>query len=134
MWQCECGEFNNDRTQFCLKCGQIKILDIDTVEKNLDAESEYHTQAMFRRIQDFLLFDIAFTALIALYCFWRKFDVALPIIVLILTQILLVVNILRMFYKSALNSERNSIFLQRIYEIVSERQRKEQDEKDEKLR
>jgi len=102
---------------------------------------------MFRRIQDFILFDIAFCAMVALYCvsvehignllpperFGRievpeSLKTTLPIIAIILFQILLAINVLRMVYNSALNSEKNTLFLQRIYQMLKENEKKKQDD------
>ena len=123
MWQCECGEFNNDELSYCIACNKVRI------EKKKEKGPEkiiLTTDSMFRRIQDFILFDIAFTALIAVYCFWRgknleAFEGICAIIVLILFQLLLVINLLRMFYNAVINAERNTFFLQKIYEIMRER-------------
>jgi len=52
------------------------------------------------------------------------FKTTLPIIAIILFQILLAINVLRMFYNSALNSERHTFLLQRIYQILKENQKK----------
>jgi len=98
---------------------------------------------MFRRIQDFILFDIAFCAMVALYCVFvgriaeflspegteaikesQALTTTLPIIAVVLFQILLAINVLRMVYNSALNSERNSLLLQRIYRMLKEGENK----------
>jgi len=137
MWKCECGEFNNNDLDFCVRCQKIRLTDADAQS---DQKKQLTTRAMFRRIQDFILFDIAFCAIVALYCFFvelgelvpelhfPKFDLpqvlktTLPLIAIILFQVLLAINILRMLYGAAINSERNQLFLQRIYQMLSEKE------------
>jgi len=140
MWKCECGEFNNDELEFCVSCDRLRL---SAPGPQANQNKQLSTRTMFRRIQDFVLFDIAFCAMVALYCIFvenigkilppRQFGTVevpeaikttLPIIAIILFQILLVVNVLRMLYSSALNSERNSLFLQRIYQMLKENEKK----------
>jgi hypothetical protein len=137
MWKCECGEFNNDDLDFCVRCDRVRLTAPDSQSGE---KKQLTTQGMFRRIQDFILFDIAFCAIVALYCFFvelgnivpeldfLKLDLpqvlktTLPIIAIILFQVLLMINVLRMLYGSAINSERNRLFLQRIYRMLSEKE------------
>jgi hypothetical protein len=140
MWKCECGEFNNDDLEFCVSCGRVHLSES---AQEANHNKQLATRSMFRKIQDFILFDVAFCAMVALYCFFvenignilpaREFakvevpqalKTTLPIIAIILFQILLVVHVLRMVYSSALNSERNSLFLQRIYQMLKESEKK----------
>lgn len=142
MWKCECGEFNNDELEFCVRCDRVR-LSAPSAEPN--QRKQLTAKDMFRRIQDFILFDVAFCAMVALYCLfvediWKllpgqqfvevpvpeALKTTLPIIAIVLFQVLLVINILRMLYSSALNSERNTLFLQKIYQMLKE---KEQDKK-----
>jgi len=137
MWQCECGEFNNEEFEFCVSCARARLADSAT-ESN---KKQLTTRRMFRRIQDFILFDIAFCAMVALYCFFvedivrilpsrhfgsvqvpQALKTTLPIILIILFQVLLLINVLRMLYNSALNTERNNLFLQRIYQMLREKE------------
>lgn len=137
MWKCECGEFNNDDLDFCLRCDRVRLTDPGSQPSQ---KKQLTTRGMFRRIQDFILFDIAFCAIVALYCFFAELGdivpeldflrldlpqvlkTTLPIIAIILFQVLLVINILRMLYGAAVNSERNRLFLQRIYRMLSEKE------------
>lgn len=133
MWKCECGEFNNDDLEFCGQCERPRLSDAAGRGKQVT------TRSMFRRIQDFILFDIAFCAMVALYCVIvdgkvlpaerfgtievpEVLKTTLPIIAIILFQILLVINVLRMLYTSALTSEKNSILLRRIYQMLKKDQ------------
>ena len=140
MWKCECGEFNNDDLEFCVSCERPRLSEPvpgSTPKKQLG------TRSTFRRIQDFILFDIAFCAMVALYCVLvehissflpperfgavevpESLKTTLPIIAIILFQILLAVNILRMLYNSALNSEKNSFLLRRVYQMLKEKEEK----------
>jgi hypothetical protein len=141
MWKCDCGEFNNDDLEFCVSCAMVRVADPTS---HRTRKKQLSSRAMFRRIQDFLLFDIAFCSMVALYCFVAD-DIAhilpvqqfpnvevpavlkttLPIIAIILFQVLLAVNVLRMLYSTALNSERNSLFLRQIYHMLKEKEDKE---------
>jgi hypothetical protein len=137
MWKCECGEFNNDKLEFCVSCQRPRL------SEPLDASvpKKLSTRSAFRRIQDFILFDIAFCAMVALYCVMveyignvlppERFGVievpqslktTLPIIAIILFQILLAINVLRMIYNSALNSEKNSLLLRQMYNMLKEKE------------
>ncbi len=138
MWKCECGEFNNDEFEFCVSCERVRLTG---PAAESDEKKQLTTRALFRRIQDFVLFDIAFCAMVALYCLFvedvlkilpteefgavevpQAMRTTLPIIAIILFQILLAINVLRMLYASALNSERNSLFLQRVYQMLKEKE------------
>jgi hypothetical protein len=134
MWQCECGEFNNDEGSFCVACKKVRISEQskDDIKKTVHA-----TESMFRKIQEFILLDIALLALVAVVSFliqgWSGLETdgkiyayVLLFVVVILFQLFLLIGILRMFYNAAVNSERNSFFLQRIYELI-----KHEEEKDE---
>jgi len=140
MWKCECGEFNNDDLEYCVKCDRPRLSDAG---READQTKQLTTRSMFRRIQDFILFDIAFCAMVALYCVFvgriaellspegteaikesQALTTTLPIIAVVLFQILLAINVLRMVYNSALNSERNSLLLQRIYRMLKEGENK----------
>ena len=134
MWQCECGEFNNDDNAFCVRCNKIRVIEERARTRQ---RAPMNTQTMFRRIQDFILLDIALTALLVVYCFWRAseklpieegsdgtlflprnvpFEAVIPVLVVVILQFGLLVHLLRAFYHTAMSSERNSIFLQKIYE------------------
>lgn len=136
MWKCECGEFNNDDLEFCVACQRVRLSE---PAAQPDEKKEPTTRAIFRRIQDFILLDIAFCAMVALYCFFvediikalappqfgtpqvsEALKTTLPIIAIILFQVLLLINILRMLYSSALSSEKNTLFLRRIYQMLKE--------------
>lgn len=65
MWKCECGEFNNDELEFCVRCDRVRL---STPSAELNQRKQLTAKDMFRRIQDFILFDIAFCAMVALYC------------------------------------------------------------------
>lgn len=127
MWQCECDEFNNDDHDFCVVCKRIRV---DKGTKHDPTPHVGHIEGMFRRIQDFILIDVAFMALIALYCFFSGLKEAVPVIVLLLFQIFLMVNLLRMIYQAAMTAERNSVFLHKIYELLLEKIRSEDEEQD----
>ncbi len=136
MWKCECGEFNNEELEFCVKCERVRLTEAVAEPQK---KKQVSTRAMFRRVQDFILLDIAFCAMVALYCLIvddvvtilpaQQFATAvpevakttLPIIVIVLFQVLLAINILRMLYGTALSSERNNLFLQRIYKMLKEK-------------
>jgi cellulose synthase/poly-beta-1,6-N-acetylglucosamine synthase-like glycosyltransferase len=137
MWKCECGEFNNDEHDFCVQCQKVRLT---PPEAQPAGQKELSTRGMFRRMQEFILFDIAFCAMIALYCVFveyidiilppERFGVievpeslktTLPIVAVILFQVLLVVNILRMVYSVAVNAERNRLFLERIHRLLTEK-------------
>lgn len=140
MWKCECGEFNNDALELCVSCERPRL---SSSNGQRSEKKEFTARAMFRRIQDFILFDVAFCAMVALYCVFvdgklllpEQFTIdvpevlktTLPIIAIILFQILLAVNVLRMLYNSALNSERNSLLLQRMYQMLKEDEEKRED-------
>jgi hypothetical protein len=140
MWQCECGEFNNEDSAYCLRCNKLRVIKDKVAERQQTASN---TQTVFRRIQDFILLDIGVTALLVVYCFWRAsqsidvtteveysagkghatfavpglaFEAVIPLLVVVILQMALLVHLLRVFYRTAINSERNSIFLQKIYE------------------
>ncbi len=144
MWKCECGEFNNDDLEYCVKCDRPRL---SAPGREADQTKQLTTRSMFRRIQDFILFDIAFCAMVALYCVFvdgqllpperfgtievpQVLKTTLPIIAIILFQILLVINILRMLYNSALNSERNSLLLQRVYRMLKEDENKKRGDRE----
>ena len=125
MWQCDCGEFNNDEHDFCTGCKQVRV----TQDENYDPEKHaVKLENMFKRVQDFVLADIALCALIALYCFIIGLKEAVPIIVILLFQILLVLGILRMIYQASLTSERNSIYLNKIHKLILDQIKKEEEE------
>jgi hypothetical protein len=133
MWQCECGEFNNDESTYCVRCNKVRPV---TETATTRQRTPTNTESLFRRIQDFILLDIAFTALMVVYCFWRAsqkmevttpdgetfmvpglaFEGAIPLLLVVIFQLWVAVYLVRAFYRTAINSERNSIFLQRIYE------------------
>jgi hypothetical protein len=132
MWQCECGEFNNEDSAYCVRCNRLRVIKDKAAERQQTASN---TQTVFRRIQDFILLDIGVTALLVVYCFWRAsqpvritekddvltmegvaFEAVIPLLVVVILQMALLVHLLRVFYRTAINSERNSIFLQKIYE------------------
>ena len=133
MWQCECGEFNNDDSTFCVRCNKLRVIKQAAGTRQ---RTPTNTETLFRRIQDFILLDIAFTALVVVYCFWRAsqkmevtspdgetfmvpglaFEAVIPLLLVMIFQIWVAVYLLRAFYRTAINSERNSIFLQKIYE------------------
>ncbi len=140
MWKCECGEFNNDDLEFCVSCERPRLSDLLA---SSTPKEQLGTRSTFRRIQDFILFDIAFCAMVALYCVLvehigsflpperfgavevpESLKTTLPIIAIILFQILLAINILRMLYNSALNSEKNSFLLRRVYQMLKEKEEK----------
>ena len=140
MWKCECGEFNNEDFEFCVSCERPRL---SAPPGSRASGKRLTTRSAFRRIQDFILFDIAFCAMVALYCVLVEYigyilpperfgtvevpqslRTTLPIIAVVLFQILLAINILRMLYNSALNSERNSFLLHRIYQILKEKDEK----------
>ncbi len=133
MWQCECGEFNNDESTFCVQCNKLRVI---KAAVGIRQRTPTNTDTLFRRIQDFILLDIAFTALVVVYCFWRAsqkmevttpegetfmvpglaFEAAIPLLLVVIFQIWVGVYLLRAFYRTAISSERNSFFLQKIYE------------------
>jgi len=134
MWQCECGEFNNEESAFCVRCNKIRVI---KERARLRQRTPMNTETIFRRIQDYILFDVAVTALLVVYCFWRAsekvpieqgpdgtsflprgvaFEAVIPLLVVVILQLGLLVHLLRAVYRTAINSERNSIFLQKIYE------------------
>jgi len=128
MWRCECGEFNNDEHDFCVTCKRVRVE--EEIEEGISCNVST-LEVMFRRVQDFILIDIALLAIIALYCFLAELKEAVPIVVLLLFQIILVTNLLRMLYQAAMTSERNSIFLHKIHKLLLE-QRAENENKEEK--
>jgi hypothetical protein len=133
MWQCECGEFNNEDNTYCVRCNKIRVI---KEQASARQRAPVNTDSIFRRIQDFILLDIGLTALVVVYCFWRAsqkvqlvevdgeqylprsvaFEAVIPILLVLIIQMGLLVHVLRVFYRTAINSERNSIFLQKIYE------------------
>lgn len=134
MWQCECGEFNNEESAFCVRCNKIRVI---KERARARQRAQMNTETIFRRIQEYVLFDIAVTALLVVYCFWRAsekvpieegpdgvlaiprgimFEAVIPLLVVVILQLGLLVHLLRFLYHTAINSERNSIFLQKIYE------------------
>lgn len=137
MWKCECGEFNNDEQDFCQACHRVRLNPPDAQATGV---KELPTEGMFRRMQEFVLFDVAFCSMIALYCVFVEYidkilpperfgpivvpeslKTTLPIIAVILFQILLVVNVLRMLYSLAVNAERNRVFLHRIHDLLAQK-------------
>jgi hypothetical protein len=133
MWKCECGEFNNEESDYCVRCNKLRVIK----ERSGARQREpMNTDTMFRRIQEFILLDVAVIGLLVVYCFWRasqrveiegpdgqvfsmpavSFDSVIPLLMVIILQMGLLVHLLRAFYRTAVNSERNSIFLQKIYE------------------
>ena len=138
MWTCECGEFNNDGASFCMACKKVRI----SKKQNNDIKERTHeTENMFRKIQEFILLDIAFLCIVAVVSFFvykyygfktvddRLLAYFLLIIVVILFQLILLIGILRMLYNAAVNSERNTFFLQKIYEMIKQdEEREKQDE------
>lgn len=128
MWQCECSAFNNDEHNFCPACKRIRVDDEST---SIDpSEKAANIEAMFRRIQDFILIDVAFMAIIALYCFLSGLKEAVPVIVLLLFQIFLVVNLIRLVYQVAMTTERNSVFLHKIHDLLLEKNKVVDDERE----
>ena len=128
MWTCECGEFNNDQASFCVACKKVRITD---KQKDDMKESVHETENMFRKIQEFVLLDIAILFVVAAVSFFVAMYTELEpdyktiiyiglFIVVILFQLILLIGILRLFYSSAINAERNTFFLQKIYELVKE--------------
>lgn len=133
MWQCECGEFNNEENAYCVRCNKLRVIKDWARARQ---RRPMNTEAIFRRIQDFILLDVAVTALLVVYCFWRAsqkvqiegpngelftmrgvaFESVIPLLVVVIMQMGLLVHLLRVLYRTAINSERNSIFLQKIYE------------------
>ncbi|MBN1916446.1 MAG: hypothetical protein JW889_00940 [Verrucomicrobia bacterium] len=133
MWQCECGEFNNEESNYCVQCNKLRVAKTKTPVR---AAPPTNTESVFRRIQDFILFDIAATALLVVYCFWRAsqsvevrgsegevykmpalaFESVVPLLLVVIMQLWLLVYLLRALYRVALTSERNSVFLQKIYQ------------------
>jgi hypothetical protein len=138
MWQCECGEFNNEESSYCVQCNKLRVIKAKAPRR---PAAPANTETVFRRIQDFILLDIAVTALLVVYCFWRAsqsvdvnmevkypegtgtfaipglaFEAVIPLLVVVILQMALVVQLLRAFYRVALSSERNAIFLQKIYQ------------------
>jgi hypothetical protein len=133
MWQCECGEFNNEESVYCVRCNKLRVVKEPASARQV---TQTNTESVFRRIQEFILLDIAVTALLVVYCFWRasqrveihgpdgevftmpavSFDSVIPLLVVVILQMGLLVHLMRAFYRTAINSERNSIFLQKIYE------------------
>ena len=136
MWTCECGEFNNDQASFCVACKKVRISD----KKMEDVSNAVHaTEGMFRKIQDFILLDIALLCIVAVVSFiiemYTKFDFQNKIIIYILIfiiavifQLFLLIGILRMFYSAAVNAERNTFFLQKIYELMKHEEEKPEKE------
>lgn len=136
MWTCECGEFNNDEASFCVACKKVRIVD---KQKEDIKEAVHETENMFRKIQEFILLDIALLCIVAIVSFvvavYADFDpddkviaYILLFIVVILFQLFLLIGILRMFYNAAINAERNTFFLQKIYELVKQDETKAEKE------
>ena len=125
MWQCECGEFNNEGIDFCGSCKQVKVSKDEQYQPEKQASA---LESVFRRMQDFVVVDIALSALVALYCFIIGLKEALPIIVLLLFQTLLITGLLRMIYQLAMTSERNSIFISKIHKLLLERESESEDD------
>jgi hypothetical protein len=132
MWTCECGEFNNDDASFCVACKKVRIADKD---KESMKEIVHETENMFRKIQEFILLDIAMLCVVAVVSFVVAMYTELEqdyktiiyiglFIVIILFQLMLVIGMLRMFYSSAVNAERNTFFLQKIYQLMKEEEEK----------
>ena len=132
MWTCECGEFNNDGASFCVACKKVRIADKD---KESMKEIVHETESMFRKIQEFILLDIAMLCVVAVASFFVAMYTELEqdyktiiyiglFIVIILFQLMLVIGMLRMFYSSAVNAERNTFFLQKIYQLMKEEEEK----------
>ena len=133
MWQCECGEFNNEESSYCVQCNKLRVIKAKAPAR---PATPTNTETVFRRIQDFILLDIAVTALLVVYCFWRAsqpvqikspdgeeftmpavaFESVVPLLLVVILQMWLLVYLLRAFYRVALTSERNAIFLQKIYQ------------------
>ena len=124
MWTCECGEFNNDGASFCVACKKVRIVD---KQKEDIKEAVHETENMFRKIQEFILLDIALLCIVA-DPDDKVIAYILLFIVVILFQLFLLIGILRMFYKSAINAERNTYFLQKIYELVKQEEAKDEKE------
>ena len=146
MWQCECGEFNNEQSTFCVKCNKVRVV---KDRARVRQRAPMNTDTMFRRIQDFILLDIAVTAMVVVYCFWRAtervpidqaedgllyvrrgvaFEAIIPLLLVVILQLGLLVHVLRVLYQAAVSSERNSIFLQKIYESSGGLEEEEQEE------
>jgi len=146
MWQCECGEFNNEENTYCVRCNKVRVI---KERARARRQTPTNTDTLFRRIQDFILLDIAVTALVVVYCFWRAsqgvpieegadgmfyvprgiaFEAVIPLLLVVILQLGLLVHVLRVLYKSAITSERNSIFLQKIYETYEGLADEEQEE------
>jgi hypothetical protein len=133
MWQCECGEFNNEESAYCVRCNKVRVI---KEKARARQRAPMNTDTVFRRIQDFVLFDIAVTALVVVYCVWQAsqkvrieeidgeqfisrgmgFESVIPLLLVVILQLGLLIHLLRVFYHIAITSERNSIFLQKIYE------------------
>lgn len=133
MWQCECGEFNNEESNYCVQCNKLRVV---KTKAPVRAAGPTNTETVFRRIQDFILLNIAVTALLVVYCFWRAsqsvevmaadgevfkmpalaFESVVPLLLVVIMQLWLLVYLLRALYRVALTSERNSVFLQKIYQ------------------
>jgi len=133
VWQCECGEFNNEESAYCVRCNKLRVIEEQARHRQRRLTN---TDTVFRRIQDFILLDIAVTGLVVVYCFWRAsqkvrieavdgelyiprglaFESVIPLLLVVILQFGLLVHLLRVLYGAAINSERNSIFLQKIYE------------------
>lgn len=137
MWQCECGEFNNEESTYCVQCNKLRVVKVKAKPPARPAPT--NTETIFRRIQDFILLDIAVTALLVVYCFWRAsqpvqiraaesgevltmpgvaFESVVPLLLAVILQMWLLVYLLRAFYRVALSSERNAVFLQKIYQSL----------------
>ncbi len=138
MWTCECGEFNNDGASFCVACKKVRITD---KEKENMEEVVHETENMFRKIQEFILLDIAILCVVAVASFVVAMYTELEqdyktiiyiglFIVIILFQLMLVIGVLRMFYSSAVNAERNTFFLQKIYQLIKEEEEEKADKEE----
>lgn len=133
MWQCECGEFNNEESVYCVRCDKLRVIKDKAADRQ---QKSANTETAFRRIQDLVLLNLAVIALLVVYCLWRasqpveikgpndeiytmpaiSFEAIIPVLFLVAIQMWLLIRLLRVFYRTAVNSERNSIFLQKIYE------------------
>ena len=145
MWQCECGEFNNEESAYCVRCNKLRVIKERARHRQ---QGLVNTDTIFRRIQDFILLDIAVTGLVVVYCFWRAsqkvrietvdgelyiprgiaFEAVIPLLLVVILQFGLMVHLLRVLYRAAITSERNSIFLQRIYEKYEGLEEEEEEE------
>lgn len=136
MWTCECGEFNNDSAAFCVNCKKVRIPEKEM--RDLVKASHTTTESMFRKMQEFVLLDIALLCIIAIVGFIvarygessdDKIIAYLSLfVVLVLFQLFLFIGMLRLFYNAAINAERTTFFLQKIYEMIKADEEKEREE------